>query len=102
MTGPTYACAPPPVTKTLRAQQYFALLAVADGCLVTSQRDGMNLTAHEFVACQQEKHSPLILSEFAGTYGSLGGALRINPWDIQVGPIERAFNGRTADRRHAR
>lgn len=70
--------------QTLRTHQYFALLAVADGCLVTSQRDGMNLTAHEFVACQQEKHSPLILSEFTGTYGSLGGALRINPWDMQV------------------
>ena len=31
----------------------------------------------------QEKCSPLILSEFAGTYGSLGGAIRVNPWDYK-------------------
>ncbi|KAI9197114.1 glycosyltransferase family 20-domain-containing protein [Polychytrium aggregatum] len=60
---------------------YVALLSIADGCLITSLRDGMNLTSHEYVACQEEKHSPLIISEFAGTYGSFGAALRVNPWD---------------------
>ncbi|KAJ3063253.1 hypothetical protein HDU99_004928, partial [Rhizoclosmatium hyalinum] len=62
---------------------YLALLSIADACLITSLRDGMNLTSHEYVVCQQEKKSPLIISEFAGTYSSLGAALRVNPWDTQ-------------------
>jgi trehalose-6-phosphate synthase len=41
----------------------------------------MNLTSHEYVVCQSEKHSPLIISEFAGTYGNFSAALRVNPWD---------------------
>ncbi|KAF9580056.1 threalose-6-phosphate phosphatase [Lunasporangiospora selenospora] len=40
----------------------------------------MNLTSHEYVVCQEETKSPLVLSEFAGTYGSLGACLRVNPW----------------------
>jgi len=64
----------------------YALLSVADVCLVTSIRDGMNLTAHEFVVCQQEKMSPVILSEFTGTAGCFSSALLINPWNHQVGP----------------
>ncbi|KAI8901069.1 glycosyltransferase family 20-domain-containing protein [Globomyces pollinis-pini] len=60
---------------------YLALLTMADACLITSLRDGMNLTSHEYVVCQDEKHSPLIISEFAGTYSSFGAALRVNPWD---------------------
>ena len=51
--------------------------------MITSLRDGMNLTSHEYVVCQDGKHSPLIISEFAGTYGNFGAALRINPWDIK-------------------
>jgi trehalose 6-phosphate synthase/phosphatase len=43
----------------------------------------MNLTSHEYVVCQNGKYSPLIMSEFAGTYGSFGSALRVNPWDKQ-------------------
>jgi trehalose 6-phosphate synthase/phosphatase len=63
---------------------YLALLTIADGCLITSLRDGMNLTSHEYVVCQEERHSPLIISEFTGTYRSLGSALRINPWNYKV------------------
>jgi trehalose 6-phosphate synthase complex regulatory subunit len=42
---------------------YLALLTVADALLVTSLRDGMNLTSHEYVVCQEGKHGPLIISE---------------------------------------
>ncbi|RUO96840.1 glycosyltransferase family 20-domain-containing protein, partial [Jimgerdemannia flammicorona] len=63
--------------------QYLALLSAADACLITPLRDGMNLTSHEYVVCQQQKHAPLILSEFTGTYGSFGACLRINPWDYR-------------------
>jgi len=43
-----------------------ALYSVADVCLLTSTRDGMNLVAFEYVACQHERHGVLVLSEFAG------------------------------------
>ncbi|RCH77488.1 hypothetical protein CU098_002830, partial [Rhizopus stolonifer] len=61
--------------------QYLALLTCADTCLLTPLRDGMNLTSHEYIACQKETHNPLILSEFTGTYGSFGASIRVNPWD---------------------
>ena len=31
--------------------QYLALLTVADACIITSLRDGMNLTSHEYSTC---------------------------------------------------
>lgn len=43
-----------------------ALYSVADACLLTSTRDGMNLVSFEYVACQAKKHGVLVLSEFAG------------------------------------
>ncbi|KAG0010624.1 hypothetical protein BGZ80_001307 [Entomortierella chlamydospora] len=61
--------------------QYLGLLTIADLCLITPLRDGMNLTSHEYVVCQEERKNPLVLSEFAGTYGSLGACLRVNPWN---------------------
>jgi trehalose 6-phosphate synthase/phosphatase len=69
--------------------QYLALLSVADVLMVTSLREGMNLTCHEFVICQDgtasdKKHSPVILSEFTGSASIFEGAeLGINPWDYQ-------------------
>lgn len=61
--------------------EYLALLRVADLGLITSVRDGMNTTSLEFVVCQKEKHSPLVLSEFTGTAGTLVDAMQVNPWD---------------------
>ncbi|KAG0338719.1 threalose-6-phosphate phosphatase [Podila humilis] len=63
--------------------EYYALLSIADTGLITSVRDGMNTTSLEYIMCQQENHGPLILSEFTGTAGSLGGAMMVNPWDYQ-------------------
>lgn len=65
--------------------EYYALLRVADLGLITSVRDGMNTTSLEFVVCQKENCSPIILSEFTGTAGSLHDAIQVNPWDtVQV------------------
>lgn len=73
-----------------------ALYTVSDACLITSTRDGMNLVrpalsfplflfkvarsprsprrrtqvAYEYIACQQQSHGVLILSEFAGAGAS--------------------------------
>lgn len=60
---------------------YFALLSVADIGLITSTRDGMNTSSHEFVLCQTENRGTLIISEFTGTAGSLSNAILVNPWD---------------------
>ncbi|KAI9493872.1 glycosyltransferase family 20-domain-containing protein [Zychaea mexicana] len=64
--------------------EYYALLSAADVGLITSVRDGMNTTSFEFIICQheQERYSPLILSEFTGTAGSLSAAMMVNPWDF--------------------
>lgn len=68
--------------------QYLAMLTVADALVISSQREGMNLTSHEFVFCQDgkfEDHSKfgsLLLSEFTGSHSVLNnGELSINPWD---------------------
>ena len=61
-------------------QQYIALLENADALVVTSLRDGMNLTSHEFVYLQDQKHAPLILSEFTGSsYLFNGSEISVNP-----------------------
>ncbi|PVU86865.1 hypothetical protein BB559_006236 [Furculomyces boomerangus] len=66
----------------LEIDMYLALLKVADMGLITSVRDGMNTGSLEFIVCQKNKHSPLVLSEFTGTAGSISSAIKINPWDI--------------------
>jgi len=58
-----------------------ALYSVADVCVVTSIRDGMNLVSSEFIVCQNINHGVLVLSEFAGSAHSLSGAIRVNPWN---------------------
>lgn len=69
--------------------QYLALLTAADALMITSQREGQNLTSHEFVVCQDgqffdKSHGSLILSEFTGSAELFDGAeLSVNPWDYQ-------------------
>lgn len=73
------------------------LYALADVCLVTPLRDGMNLVAKEYVACQTEIVAPaapanarplkampgvLVLSEFTGAAEELFNALLVNPFDV--------------------
>ena len=65
--------------------QYIALLENADALVVTSLRDGMNLTSHEFVYLQNKNHAPLILSEFTGSSYLFNGAeISVNPWDYSM------------------
>ncbi|KAJ5767950.1 Trehalose-phosphatase [Penicillium manginii] len=78
----------------LSQSEYFALLRVADVGLITTVRDGMNTTSLEYIVCQQTNHSPLILSEFSGTAGTLPSAININPWDLVgvAGAIDKALH----------
>ncbi|MGK6352623.1 bifunctional alpha,alpha-trehalose-phosphate synthase (UDP-forming)/trehalose-phosphatase [Parapedobacter sp. DT-150] len=59
-----------------------ALYNVADVCLVTPMRDGMNLVSKEYVASRNDETGVLILSEMAGAAKELIDALIVNPNDI--------------------
>lgn len=57
-----------------------ALYSIADICLLTSTRDGMNLVAFEYVACQDEQNGVLVLSEFAGAAAFMAeGSVQFHP-----------------------
>ncbi|KAL4875402.1 glycosyl transferase [Aspergillus karnatakaensis] len=61
-----------------------ALYRIADICLVTSHRDGMNLVAAEYVACQKDRYGVLVLSELAGAAAFMGeGSITFNPSSAQ-------------------
>ena len=65
--------------------QFLALLSVAEIFMATNLREGMNLTSHDFIHCQDgelasQKHGSLILSEFTGSASIFQGhELLINP-----------------------
>ena len=70
--------------KSLSRRDLLSLYRMARICFVTSIKDGMNLVAKEFVACQVEGCGALVLSEFAGAVAQLQeGALIVNPHDIE-------------------
>jgi trehalose 6-phosphate synthase len=78
------------------------LYRAARAALVTPLRDGMNLVAKEYVACQdQEDPGVLILSRFAGAAAELKVALLVNPYDSEsVGSaIELALSMPLIERR---
>nr|ABO61744.1 trehalose-phosphate synthase 5 [Physcomitrium patens] len=78
-----------------------AYYTIAECCVVTAVRDGMNLIPYEYIACREGspeldagvdrgpcpaplKKSMLIVSEFIGCSPSLSGAIRVNPWNIEA------------------
>lgn len=75
-----------PIHYVFRHVQRAELLAwyrVADMALVTPLKDGMNLVAKEYCACQLDGNGVLVLSEFAGAAEQLGRwAVLVNPYDI--------------------
>ncbi len=58
-----------------------AVYQFADIAWVSPLRDGMNLVAKEYVACQPDGNGVLVLSAFAGAAAEMGEALLINPFD---------------------
>jgi trehalose 6-phosphate synthase/phosphatase len=56
-----------------------ALYTIADVCLVTPMRDGMNLVSKEYVASRNNNNGVLILSEMAGASKELSDAIIVNP-----------------------
>jgi trehalose 6-phosphate synthase/phosphatase len=68
--------------KSLGFTDLTSLYSVADVCLVTPLRDGMNLIAKEYVACRGDTGGVLILSEMAGASKELGEAITVNPNNV--------------------
>ncbi|RKO92877.1 glycosyltransferase family 20-domain-containing protein [Blyttiomyces helicus] len=69
--------------KSVNFEELVSLYAVANACLVSSTRDGMNLVSYEYIVSQQKNHGVLILSEFAGAAQSLNGSIIVNPWNTE-------------------
>ena len=65
--------------KGLEFPELTALYSIADVCLVTPIRDGMNLIAKEFLATKRDARGVLVLSEMVGAAEELSEALIINP-----------------------
>ncbi|KAJ5137641.1 alpha-trehalose phosphate synthase subunit [Penicillium atrosanguineum] len=69
--------------------QFLALLSVAEVFMATNLREGMNLTSHDFIHCQDgelatQQYGSLILSEFTGSARIFHGhPLLVNPWDYK-------------------
>lgn len=80
-------------SRAVSREELVAYYRAASVCLATPLKDGMNLVAKEYCACQSDRRGVLVLSEFAGAAFQLGdGALLVNPYDILgvAAAIERA------------
>ncbi|KAH8521518.1 hypothetical protein H0E87_002524 [Populus deltoides] len=93
------------IDRPLQFYERIAYYAIAECCLVTAVRDGMNLIPYEYIICRQgnekldetlgrdpsaPRKSMLVLSEFIGCSPSLSGAIRVNPWNIDA--VAEAMN----------
>lgn len=87
------------IDQCLKFFERIAYYVVAECCLVTAVRDGMNLIPYEYIISRQGnegldkvlglssntgKKSMLVVSEFIGCSPSLSGAIRVNPWNIDA------------------
>nr|CAD1826555.1 unnamed protein product [Ananas comosus var. bracteatus] len=87
------------IDRPLHFYERMAYYVVAECCLVTAVRDGMNLIPYEYIIAREgnreldkvlglspsaQKKSMLVVSEFIGCSPSLSGAIRVNPWNIDA------------------
>lgn len=73
----------------------FALYRLARVAMITPLKDGMNLVAKEYCACQLDEPGTLVLSEFAGAAAQLHEhAIITNPYDVEgtAAGIRRALS----------
>jgi trehalose 6-phosphate synthase/phosphatase len=87
--------------RSFTQRQLAAVYRDADVALVTPLRDGMNLVAKEYVACQVDEPGVLILSRLAGSADTMREALLVNPVDIDgtAEALHRALTMEEAERR---
>lgn len=89
------------IRRNIARSELAALYAAADLAWVTPLRDGLNLVAKEYVACQKEGAGVLVLSEFAGAAAEMGEAFLVNPYDEEqtAETIARALSLPEGERR---
>jgi len=79
--------------QTLKKDEFYALLSVADLAVITPLRDGMNTTSMEFVIAQEKTNkSPCVLSEFMGISKTMEHTLLVNPWNLGVSILPRSIS----------
>lgn len=73
----------------------------ADVGFITPGRDGMNLVAKEFVACQVASPGVLLLSRLAGAAETMPEAILVNPYDTErtANALHRALTMDESERR---
>ncbi len=69
--------------RAIPRERLCALYRDADVALITPLRDGMNLVAKEYAACQVREPGVLILSRMAGAAETMREALQVNPFDLE-------------------
>lgn len=82
--------------RSVSPEKLCGLYRDADVALVTPLRDGMNLVAKEYVACQVDDPGVLVLSRMAGAAETMREALQVNPFDVD-GTAEAIHRALTMD-----
>ncbi len=81
--------------RSLERNELISLYRACEIAFITPVKDGMNLIAKEYCACNIDEKGVLILSEFAGAAQQFHqDAILVNPHDIEgmANAIYRAFN----------
>lgn len=87
--------------RSVEIERLCAIYRDSSIALVTPLRDGMNLVAKEYVACQVDEPGVLVLSRLAGAADTMREALLVNPYDIDgtAETLHRALTMDEAERR---
>ncbi len=81
--------------RSLSRPELLSFYRASELALITPLKDGMNLIAKEYCACQVDEQGVLILSEFAGAADQLGPhSLLVNPYHREqvADAIHQAFH----------
>jgi trehalose 6-phosphate synthase len=90
------------VNRTYSQAELAGFYRIAKVGVVTPLRDGMNLVAKEFIACQNAADpGVLVLSQFAGAARELDSALQVDPFDVHqcADALQRALEMPLGERR---
>lgn len=88
--------------RAVSQERLAAMYRDADVAFVTPLRDGMNLVAKEYVACQVGDPGVLVLSHMAGAAETMREALRVNPYNVEdsAGKLHLALTMPRSERAH--
>ena len=86
--------------QSLPHERLATLYRDADVAFISPLRDGMNLVAKEYVACQVAKPGVLVVSNLAGTAETMHEAIRVNPYNVDgsAAALHRALSMNEAER----